>query len=295
MWSVMIDPRRASISIYVRTLLAEVYLKLGQQTDAHRQLEIALEKQPYYAPALVLMANLELRSGHFGRTLDYAARVQKIQPDSYMGYELAGDASMKKKDYVAAKASYEEAWQRKSIAGLVIKLSEASARAGKFAEATKPLLVWLDNHPDDARVLQFLGAAFQNLKQNSKAIKTYEKVLKIQPDNVVVLNNLAWLYSLQNNPKALALAERAYKAKPGDSGIQDTYGWVLVQQGQAEKGRPILEQVIEALPGVPEVKYHYAMALLKSGEEARARKMLGKLLEDNKSFEGREEAEQLLK
>jgi len=68
-----------------------------------------------------------------------------------------------------------------------------------------------------------------------------------------------------------------------------------VQQGQVDKGRRILEQVMKDLPGVPEVRYHYAVALLKSSEENEARKILGKLLEDGKSFEGREEAEQLLK
>lgn len=282
-------------SVYARTLLAEVYLKLNQLAGARQQLGIVLEKQPYYVSALVLMASLELQSGHFDKALNYAAKVQKIQPDLYMGYELAGDALMNKKDYAAAKTRYEQAWQRKSSAGLVIKLSGASARAGRFVEAAKPLIAWLDDHPDDVRVLQLLGAAHLNLKQNSKAIEAFEKVLKIQPDNVVVLNNLAWLYSLHNDPKALELVERAYKVKPEDSGIQDTYGWVLVQQGQVEKGRRILEQAVNALPGVAEVQYHYAVALLKTGEEAKAKKILGELLRNGEFFEGRDEAEQLLK
>ena len=120
-------------------------------------------------------------------------------------------------------------------------------------------------------------------------------MLKIEPENVVVLNNLSWLYSLLNNPEALKLAERAHKIKPEDSGIQDTYGWALVQQGQVEKGRYILEQVVKALPGVAEVEYHYAVALLKSGEVTRAKAMLEKLVKNNPSFEGRKEAEKLLK
>ena len=133
------------------------------------------------------------------------------------------------------------------------------------------------------------------MKQNKEATKIYEKVLIIQSDNVVALNNLAWLYSLVNNPKALELAERAYNVNSSDAGIQDTYGWVLVQQGQTDKGLRLLEQARKALPGIPEIQYHYAVALLKSGEEKEARKILGELLESGKPFESRDEAEQLLK
>ena len=286
---------RVPDSVFVRALLGEAYIKLDQPTDARRQLGIVLEKQPYYVSALVLMGGLELQSGNYDQAMQYAGQIQKTQPDLYLGYEIAGDASMAKKDYVAAKVGYEQAWERKQLTGLAIKLSEASTRSGKFEEATKPLLAWLSNNPDDARILQFLGVAYQNVKQNGKAIEAFEKVLAIQSGNVVALNNLAWLYSLAGNPKALELAERAYKASPDDSGVQDTYGWILVQQGQVEKGRRILERVMKTLSGVPEVQYHYSVALLKSGEEAQARKILGKLLGSGKSFEGREAAEQLMR
>lgn len=286
---------RVPDSVFIRAMLGETYFRLDQLTDARRQLEIVLEKQPYYVPALVLMANLELRSGNNEQALQYAGKIQKTQPDLYMGYEIAGDASMLKKNHADAKVSYEQAWGRKQLSGLAIKLSEASTRSGEFEEATKPLLTWLSDNPSDARALQFLGTAYQNMKRDDKAIEAFGKVLAIQPDNVVSLNNLAWLYSLANNPKALELAERAYRVSSNDSGVQDTYGWILVQQGQVEKGRRILAQVVEALPEVPEVQYHYAVALLKSGDEEEALKLLGRLLKGSKSFEGREEAERLVK
>jgi len=286
---------RAPDSFSIRTMLSETYLRLNQLPDARRQLEIVLRKQPYYLPALILMTNLELQSGKNTQALAHAEIIQKIKPDLYLGFELAGDASMMMKDYLTAKDNYRKALQSKSSAELSIKLSEASTRSGQFEAATKPLLAWLDNHPDDARVLQFLGTSHQNMKQNKKAIKIYEKVLKIQPDNIVTLNNLAWLYSLTNNPKALELAEKAQKQRPDDAGIQDTYGWILVQQGQSDKGRRILEQVMKALPDSPEVQYHYAIALLKSGEKIKAHQLLAKLLKSGKSFEGRDSAEQIMK
>jgi len=286
---------RVPDSVFARTMLGETYFKLDQQTDARKQLGIVLEKQGYYLPALVLMTKLELQSGRYDQALQYVSQVQKTQPDLYVGYELAGDVSMSKKDYTAAKASYEQAWQRKRLVGLAIKLSEASMRISKLEEATKPLLTWLIDHPDDAQVLQFLGTVYQAMKQNNKAIEIFEKVLTIQPDNVVVLNNLAWLYLLVNNPKALELAESAYRASPNNSRVQDTYGWILVQQGQVDKGRQVLDRVRKELPEVPEVQYHYAVALLRSGEKNEAWKILGRLLEEGKPFEGSKQAEQLLK
>ena len=285
---------RAHDSVLARALLGEAYLRLGQTKDARLQLEFALERQPQYVPALALMAKLELQSGHDEQALKYARQIQDTEPDFYMGYELAGNAWVAGKNYTEASIAFARAWDLEPSAKLTLKLSEASKISGKPEEATMTLLAWLNDHPDDARVRQFLGITYQDMGQNDKAIEAYEKVLSVQPDNVVALNNLAWLYSLSSDPKALGLAERAYQAYPDNAGIQDTYGWILVQQGQADKGRRLLKQAMEKLSEVPEVRYHYAVALLKSGEKTEAYKLLNQLLQSESSFEGREDIQALL-
>ncbi|MEE9302497.1 MAG: XrtA/PEP-CTERM system TPR-repeat protein PrsT [Thiotrichaceae bacterium] len=281
-------------SVFPRALLSEIYLKLKQVKNARKQLEIILEKQPYYVPALVLIARVELKSGHYQQALKYAEQIQKVQPKLYRGYELTGDIRMVKKEPIEAKIAYTQAWELESSATLAIKLSEASKRSGKLEEAPTALLAWLNDHPDDAKLLQFLGSTYQDIGQNDKAIQTYEKVLAVQPNNMVALNNLAWLYSLSNNPKALGLAERAYQTYPNNVGIQDTYGWLLVQKGLVDKGRGLLKQAMEKLSTVSEVRYHYAVALLKSGKKRQAQQMLKKLLNEDKSFVGHEDAQQIL-
>ena len=156
------------------------------------------------------------------------------------------------------------------------------------------MIEWSSEHPDDALVLQFLGIAYQNQGDDTKAKDTYEKALAINPENAVVLNNLAWLYTVDNDHRAVELAERAYNANPDHAGIQDTYGWVLVQKGQVEKGRRVLEQAVEKLPEVAEVRYHYAVALIKTGDQKEGEKILQRLLDSGKTFEGKEAARDLL-
>lgn len=285
---------RSPDSVFGRALLGETYLKLGQTKGARKQLEFALEKQPHYLLALVLLVKVELQSAHYERALGYARQIQNIQPDLNMGYELAGDAWVAEKKYAEANTAYAQAWERKQSSSLAIKLSDAAMRSGKPDETPQPLLIWLNEHPDDTGVLQYLGTAYQSLGKDGKAIDVYEKLLAVQPDNVLALNNLAWLYSLANDPKALGLAERAYLAYPDNVGIQDTYGWILVQQGQIDKGRRLLEQAMEKLSELPEVRYHYAVALLKSGEKIEARKLLTQLLHSERPFEGRDDIQALL-
>ena len=285
---------RAPDSVFGRVLLGETYLKLGQTMDARKQLELALEKQPNYMLALVLMVKVELQSGYFEQALKYARQIQNIQPDLSLGYELAGDAWVAEKKYAEANTAYAQAWEREQSSVLAIKLSDTAMRSGKPDDALKSLLAWLNEHPDDVQTRQLLGTTYQNLGQDDKAIDVYERLLAVQPDNVLALNNLAWLYSLANDPKALGLAERAYLAYPDNAGIQDTFGWILVQQGQVDKGRRLLKQAMEKLSEVPEVRYHYAVALLKSGEKTEARKLLTQLLHSERPFEGRDNIQALL-
>ena len=281
-------------SVYARSLLGEAYLELGQTEDAKKHLDIALEKQPNNAPVLALRVTAELQAGQPGRALDYAVRLQKAHPDLFVGHELAGDALLAAKDYAGAKTAYSQAWELQASAALAIKLSEAAKRSGTPEDSARHLLVWLQNSPDDAQVTYFLGEAYLSMGQQADAIAAFEKALTLQPENVLVLNNLAMLYSLSGNSRAIELAERAYRKNPENAGIQDTYGWILVQQGQADKGRRMLEQAMIKLPSVAEIRYHYAVALLKTGKKAQAMDLLRELVDSGQPFQGKLDAEKLL-
>ncbi len=165
---------------------------------------------------------------------------------------------------------------------------------GMLEQAKQPLLQWLSDHPDDVSAHQQLAGIYQALNEDVLAVRSFEIVISEQPDNVIALNNLAWLLSLEKDPEALKMAEKAYGLAPENPGVQDTYGWLLVNYGQAEKGKQVLEQALKGLPDVAEVQYHYAVALAKTGETIEAKKRLQGLLQKQQSFTGIEDARSLL-
>ena len=81
---------------------------------------------------------------------------------------------------------------------------------------------------------------------------------------------------------------------PDDPGVQDTCGWLRVQQGQIESGRHLLGKALQQLPNKPDVRYHYTVALYHSGDHDQALGMLEDLLAEAGDFTGRPDAQQFL-
>ena len=109
------------------------------------------------------------------------------------------------------------------------------------------------------------------------------------------LNNLAWLYQRQGDlPKARELAERASAIFPRPAHIDDTLGWILLAQGDAEKALTHLGAAYSAAPDNSDIQYHLAVALRRVGRAADAQSVLEKLLGSEASFADRTEAEKLL-
>ena len=73
----------------------------------------------------------------------------------------------------------------------------------------------IKENPNNADLFSDIGSLYLRKNRYLKAINAYKKSLAINPDNPMVLNNLAWLYAtcekknLQNPQKALELAKRA--------------------------------------------------------------------------------------
>ena len=285
-----VDPE----SFVAQVLLAEAHLHIGSVQNAREEMQRVIRQHPDDVSALALMTKVEILSGNLDQAMNYSQRIQQEYPELYLGYQLQGDVWVAKKNDVEAGRQYDQAWERMRRSELAIKRSEVALRTGAEEVAVEPLLSWLADHPGDLRVRRFLGTTYYDTGRDEQAIAEYLKVLAINPDDVAVLNNLAWIYFQRNNPGARAMAEHAYRINPDSPGVIDTYGWILIHQDDVDRGKRLLREASEQLPDVAEVSYHYAVALHLSGDQQQARKILEVLLVDDKPFDGREHARQLL-
>jgi tetratricopeptide (TPR) repeat protein len=131
----------------------------------------------------------------------------------------------------------------------------------------------------DSVALGFQLAAMQEKNKNwADAISTYREILKLRPDDVRALNQLAWLLAEQkiDLEGALAAADRACKLDLGNVVTQDTRAWVLFQQENYPDARKELEQLVKSAPDLPYIQYHWGLALWKTGDASGARAALQK-------------------
>ena len=109
--------------------------------------------------------------------------------------------------------------------------------------------------------------------KKKEAGDAYNKVLGIDPDNALALNNLAFLNAEtgSNLDQAMTMAERAKKRAPNSPSISDTLGFVYYQKNLNSEALQIFKQAVQDDPQNSTFHFHLAMALLKQGDRQGAR------------------------
>ena len=174
-------------------------------------------------------------------------------------------------------------------------MHSAYTQAGKPEEAEVRLAQWLNQSPDDVGARLYAAQVSMSHGNYKRAIEHYEWLAGKQPENVVVLNNLAWAYQQVKDARALETSERAYKLKPDNAEVTDTLGSILMDQGKTSRGIELLQKAVAAAPNAPDIRYHLAQAWVKTGEKQKAHKELERLLSTDVKFPQRTEATTLLK
>ena len=280
---------------------AESRFRLGagfEQADSHSeartQYRRALELEPTHAPALQSLAALELREGRPDEALAIARRMQQQEAVAAAGHVIEGRVHSGAGRHGEAAAAFEQAYTLGPSAENAVALALARQQLGQTEAAVELLGARLAEYPDETAVRFHLAQARMITGDNTGAIREYEDLVRTLPENVVVLNNLAFLYQAEGDERALEYAERAHGQAPDNPAIADTLGWVLVNRGEIERALPLLERARLALPERPEVRYHFATALARAGRRAEARQELAALLHEVESFPQRADAETLL-
>jgi len=276
--------------------LANVHTMMKNAPAAAEDLKRAIELQPDLVPARVALAANAMQRGKPDEALAVGRAVQKLGGASAAaGFAIEGDVLLVQNKAAQAVPAFQKAYELAKTPQALVKLAMVMKMAGK-ANQVQPLIAqWQKEHPADNVVPMYAAEQYLAEKQFKPAIALLEAILKATPNNPVALNNLAWAYQQENDPRALATAEQAVKVAGDSPAVMDTLGWMLVEQGNATRGLPLLRKAVELAPNASEIRYHLAFGLSKSGDKAGARKELDKLLAQNKPFPQLEQARALLK
>ena len=127
-------------------------------------------------------------------------------------------------------------------------------------------------------------ASLHLVADESKAIVEYEKLIKVQPNNIVVLNNLSWLYMEKNLlSKALIHAEKAYSLSTKEPNVVDTYAQVLLKSGKTAQALEKAEEAYELSNGkIVDIALNFTETLLVTNNKERAKKVLSETSAETK-------------
>lgn len=147
----------------------------------------------------------------------------------------------------------------------------------KVLEQGKDLVV--DNNPLLEQFYSTLGDAYNSAKDYANSDSSYEKALKINPDNIYVLNNYSYYLSLrkENLERAAKMSKRSIELEPNTPSFLDTYGWILYQMGQYEEAKKWIEKAFTAgAENNGTILEHYGDILFKLNDEEGALKYWNK-------------------
>jgi uncharacterized protein (TIGR03790 family) len=129
------------------------------------------------------------------------------------------------------------------------------------------------------------------------AIEHYRAVLRLQPNNVFSLNNLAYLLAVEKHQIAEAkeLADEAIRLRPGDASIADTAGWIAYLSGDYQRASRLLAQAVAGSGANAEIHLHAAVAYEAAGARAAASNELTTALKLDPALEKRDDVQALKK
>ena len=127
----------------------------------------------------------------------------------------------------------------------------------------------------------YRAEAYYNMNQANEAFEQFEKVIELEPDNYVAMNNYAYYLSVRGEQldKAEKLSSKAIQAHPNNPTYLDTYAWVLFKKKDYNLAKfymkTALGQTIKLVN--PLCLKHYGDILFQLGDFEEAPELLEKI------------------
>jgi putative PEP-CTERM system TPR-repeat lipoprotein len=284
------QPRNAMMHLR----LAEAYMAAQDLNSARGALDRAIALHPGLLQAKSALATIAVRQGRIADALSLAREIQKAEPRNPIGFALEGEVQLIRKDTASAIAAHRAALGVARSTEGAARLHRTYLAAGQPAAADRLAADWRKERPADTAFVIYLGEVAMSKKAWAEAEEQFSTVLKVQPNNVAALNNVAWLMVQQGKPGAVEVAQRANRLRPGRAAMLDTLAAALAAENQLPLAISTQKDAIERSPRDHALRLNLARLYIRSGERRLALTELEKLERSGERFAGEAEARQLL-
>ncbi|MBN2133433.1 MAG: tetratricopeptide repeat protein [Sedimentisphaerales bacterium] len=259
------DPGDAELQ---RTLASALY-RSGDKKEARSLLEGQMRAEPNSPAPMMTLLGLLASDGSWTELNEQVASWLDRHPD---------DDNM-----------------RTTVAGLLTTGAGGSAQAVKMAEGL--LQTVLERNPKAVGALSVRAILTQTTGRVEESVALNRRILELDPNNVIAMNNLAWILCEENGQyqEALDLADRGLSVAPEYIDIMDTRGVIHYRMGGAdpshyEKAEADFRRCLELYPTTAlagaATRFHLARVYDKTARKPEALQEVQKALDLHDSMGG---------
>lgn len=275
--------------------MADINAAAKNKDAAIQDLRKALELKPDLLAAQRGLILLYLDAQNLPEAQKIVRDVKQRWPKEAVGFMFEGDIAASRKAWPEAVAAYRAGLKLAPSTDLAVKIYAALSAGGNGAEAEKFAIGWLNDHSQDGAFRLTLAESATARKDFSTAVKHYQALLQAQPNNPVILNNVAWVLGQLKDVRALDYAEKALRVAPNQPAIMETVASLLAERGDTARALELLQKATGLAPASMDLKLSMARVLIKAGKKADAQKLLDELAKLGDKFKGQTEVAKLSK
>lgn len=166
------------------------------------------------------------------------------------------------------------------LASLVVR---GTASPEELQNIEPELSAAMESHGDNLNLLSSVANIRVIEGKLDEAVKLYERALELDPENLLILNNLATILGEQEGRRdeALQHINKAIELSGPSPALLDSKGVVLFHIGRLEEARQCLEAATWEAGTDPRFFFHLAATYLRLGETDRARQAFQQAQDNN--------------
>jgi tetratricopeptide (TPR) repeat protein len=197
----------------VKYQLAQAYLKDNNMNQAKVVLDEAISTNPNYADAILLLAEINLTTGHSDMVIEPMTRLLKRRPD------------------LRTAATF---------------LAAAYGSLDRFDDATTVLEEQAKLAPQDPQPQMALGLTLRQAKRYDDARKAFEKAIQLAPNDLTVVNQLVELDLLSKHfDAARQTIQRHFQEAPDSAGAHFFEGKILTAEEKWDSAETELQKALQ--------------------------------------------------